>query len=252
MRLQFSDTSTKKGIVQVLERLTRTQSATSSSYSIYAKTVDINSALNYFFLLGNQATGRWQIDDTNHADYPIIYGDIVSGQQDYSFTVDENGNQIMDIWMVRAKDSSGVWHTLVQKDLLDGDGEPIIASTSSGTPTEYDLSANGIFLKDIPNYNSTDGLEIYVSRSPSYFVYTDTTKVAGIPEAFHEYLAIRPAYFYCVSNDLPDLAREYKEQLYGKDGKGGLEGMIKAYYSKRNRGERPRMSTRQSGSDSCK
>lgn len=243
MKLQFSDTTNKIGIVQVLERMTKTQSATASSYPLLDKTVDINSALGHFMLLANKATGRWQVDDTNHSDYPIVFGSIVSGQQDYSFTVDEQGNQITDIWKVRAKMSDGTWKTLIQRDLQDGDDTPI-NSTQTGNPSKYDLTANGIFLTDIPNYNSTNGLEIFTSRSPSYFIYTDTTKVAGIPEMFHEYLALRPAYFYCAKNQLP-MAKDYKIQLYGEDGKSGLEGMIMSFYSKRNRDERPRMSVKQ-------
>lgn len=239
MSLQFSDTTTKKGIVQVIERMTTTQSASSSSYPLYDKTVDINAALANYMILATQAAGRWQVDDTNQEDYPIIFGNVVSGQQDYSFTVDEQGNQILDIFKVRIKDSNGNWATLKQRDLQDT-VDSKLNSTTTGIPTEYDVTANGIFLTDIPNYTLEDALEIYISRTPTYFVSTDTTKKPGIPDIFHEYLAIRPSYFYCLAKGLPQ-AQSYAITLYGRDGNGGMERAIKDYYSNRNRDEKRRL-----------
>lgn len=239
MLLQFSDTTNKSGIIQLLSKRTGTQN--SNSYSLLEKTVDINLALANYFIIANQNSGRWQVDDTNHTDYPIIYANIVSGQQDYSFTVDENDNQILDIYKVRIKDTNGKWWTLKQRDLQDGNDEPL-NSTTTGLPTEYDLTANGIFLNDIPNFTQDNSLEVYISRAGSYFVSTDTDKVAGIPEIFHEYLVIRPAYFYCLEKGLPQ-ANDYKIILYGLDGRGGMEKSIETYHANRNRDEKRRVVT---------
>lgn len=227
-------------IVSLIGRLTTTQAATTSSYPIADKTTDINNALGNYMILATQSAGRWQVDDTNQTDYPVVFGSIVSGQQDYSFTVDENGNQILDIYKVRAKDSAGTWHTLIQRDLQDGNDTPLNSAQTTGIPSKYDLTANGIFLTDIPNYNSANGLEIYISRTPSYFVSSDTTKKPGIPNVFHEYLAFRPAYFYSLAKGLPQAA-SYRVTLYGQDGRSGLEGAIRNYYSNRNRDEKRRM-----------
>lgn len=238
--LQFSDTVANNGIIQSIQRRTGTQSTNSSAYPLLDKTVDVNLALANYFLLAVQAAGRWQVDDTNQSDYPIVFGSIVSGQQDYSFTVDADGNQILDIYKVRCKDSQGNWLTLIQRDLQDGKDDPLNSTTTTGQPTKYDITANGIFLTDIPNYNSTNGLELYVSRTASYFVSTDTTKVAGIPDIFQEYLVIRPSYFYCLQKGLPE-ATAYYRTLYGPDGRGGMEQAIKDYHSNRNRDEKRRM-----------
>ncbi len=238
MLLQFSDPTAKLGIVELLGDLTDTQSATSSSYSLYKKTRDINIALAWFFILGQMESGRWQLDDNNHTDYPIIFGDIVNHQQDYSMLTDEHGNQILGVYKVRVKAPDGVnWITLDQRDVhsKDGNDEPL-NSVAEGTPQEYDLNANGIFLFPTPNYDMEDGLEVYIDRTANYFVYTDTTKTAGIPHVFHEYLAMRPAYFYCTQKGLPQAA-EYKRALYGDDGKGGMERAIKNYFGGRNKDE---------------
>jgi hypothetical protein len=106
------------------------------------------------------------------------------------------------------------------------------------------LTANGIFLVEKPNYDMTDGLEISINRTSTYFTVSDTTKKAGIPWVFHEYLALRPSYFYCLSKGLPQ-ASAYRVTLYGADMKSGMEGAIMNYYSNRNKAVKRRLTVRQ-------
>lgn len=222
-------------ILETIARRTNTQNTNTSSYTTAQKTIDVNNALNWYFILANSSAGNWRpVDDTNQTDYPIVYADIVSGQQDYSFTLDENDNQILDIYKVRIKDSvSGEWTTLnqINQDTIT-DGE--LSTLVSGKPSEYYLTANGIFLVQKPNFALTDGLEIWVNRTPTYFSSSDTTKKAGIPYVHHEYLALRPSYFYCLDKGLSQ-ASDLRVQLYGNDGKGGMENAIKEYYKNRNK-----------------
>lgn len=220
--------------LDLLARLTNTQNTSTSSYTTTAKTVDINNALNRYMMLAISAEGKWQVDDSNQTDYPVVYGDIVSGQQDYSFTTDETGNQILDIYKVRIKDSAGNWKTLTQRDIQSLDDEPL-NTTQTGVASQYDLTANGIFLNVVPDYNSTDGLEIYVNRTPTYFLTSDTTKKAGIPWTHHEYLAIRPAYYYCLQKGLPQ-ARDLGVEVQR------MEQDIEKYYSDRNKDDKLRLS----------
>lgn len=225
-------------ILTLISERTNTQNTTTSSYPTTSKTRDINLSLDNYFILANESSGNWRpVDDTNHSDYPIVYADIVSGQQDYSFTVDEQGNQILGIYKIRIKNATtGVWTTLNQLDqnlITDGD----LDTTVSGIPSDYYLTANGIFLVQKPNFNLTDGLEIWVDRTPYHFTSSDVstgTKVAGIPLVHHEYLALRPSYFYCLEKGLPQ-ATDYRLRLYGNDGKGGMESAIKKYYRDRNK-----------------
>lgn len=228
---KFSNTTDRDGLIELIERDTNTQSSTSSSYPLKVKTNDVNEALSHFFLLAIKSGGRFQVDDTNHSEMPVINTDLVSSQQDYTFLADGEStpNQILDVRTVRIKDSTGNWKTLTQ---IDRESFNIDAyENTTGTPTNFDVTGNSIILYPTPNYNSTDGLELYISRTPNYFVSTDTTKEAGIPKIFHPYLHIRPSYFYCMVKDLPQ-----------KDGlKVELEKMekqIEAYYSRRNKSER--------------
>lgn len=220
-------------ILDLIQRYTNTQNTTSSSYPTSAKTTDVNNTLNQFFILANQYAGNWApTDDVNQTDYPTIYANLVTGQQDYSFMTDENGNQILDIYRVRAKDRDGVYHTLKQIQKADISDEDL-DNDIQGTPTRYFLTANGIFLVETPNYDSDLGLEVEINRTPTYFESTDTTKKAGIPWVFHEYLALRPSYQYCLQKGLPQ-AGNLKLDV------DRIEDAIKKYYSNRNRAEKKR------------
>ena len=164
-RLQFSNTTDRTGIIELIERDTNTQSATASSYPLKVKTVDVNEALGSFALLAIKASGRWQWDDTNQTDYPVLTTNIVSAQQDYTLLYDGATipNQILDLYTVRVKNSAGVFREIKMIDrqtfdITKWDGQ-------TGEPQEYDLTSDGIVLYPTPNYNSTNGIEVYVARN---------------------------------------------------------------------------------------
>lgn len=203
MSLQFSDSSLKSGIVEMIDATVKTNS---TSYPIAEKTRDINLALDRVFALIFQVGGTWQFDDSNHTDYPIITTNLVSGQRDYSFTADANGNLILDIYKVMIADSEGNYFDVLPVDqqtnapLSMTDGLNV-----QGQPFFYDKTGNGIFLDPIPNYSESGGLKIFINRTGSYFATTDTTKKAGFNPLFHEYLVLRPSYQYAYRNSLANM-----------------------------------------------
>lgn len=215
-------------ILDLIQRYTNTQNTTTSSYPLAAKTTDVNNALNQYFIIANSATGNWRpADDYNQTDYPVIYADVFNGQQDYAFQTDENGNQILDIYKVRISVDGSNYTTLTQinqEDITDAQ----LATTQAGIPTEYYLTANGIFLVQPPNFDLAGGLEVYINRTPTYFETTDTTKKPGTPWVHHEYFAIRPSYQYCLQKGLPQ-ANNLKADL------DRMETAIKKYYRDRNK-----------------
>lgn len=234
MLLQFSDTTSKRGIIEVIARRTGTTNATGSSYPLLDKTVDVNFALANFFVIANKAAGkRQQVDDTNHEDYPIVYADIATGVQDIFLTLDATNNQISNIYKVILTLPNGTKKFLRQVDINDEDNNFLLDSTT-GIPETYELTAEGLFLHQTPNFTLEGALEVWVNRGASYFVSTDTTKQAGIPEIFQEYLVVRPSYFYCLEKGLPQ-ATQYGITLYGRNGREGMEGDIKAFYAQRNK-----------------
>ena len=197
----FSDTVNRTGVIQSLEDLTSTQSSSSSSYPLAVKTKDINLAMDDYQNLVKQVSGTWQVDDTNHTRYPNMKFNLVQNQQDYAFTVDEQGNQVQDIYRVECQDQNGVWKVLTPIDEMSLDESIGYQETLSGVPDTYFTTANGIFLLLRPNYNATLGLRMFFTRSPSYFLTTDTTKQAGIPNGHQRLLALKPAYWFWLPRD---------------------------------------------------
>lgn len=236
MAMQFSDTTNRTGIIELIEDNTGTQSSTTSSYTLKTKTRDVNNAYANYFLIGGQTDGRWQLDDTNHTKYPIITTALTANQQDYTFTVDEQSNQILDIYRVEILDPTGHGVELTPIDQFDIQGQALTEfMRDAATPLFYDKTANGIILYPKPNYTNSTGLKIYYNRTPDYFVSTDTTKKPGIPDMFHEYLALRPSYQYCLRKGLPQTASLRNDML-------AVEEAIKLYYSNRSKDEVKEMS----------
>lgn len=234
----ISDTTNRTGIVQLLEDLTSTQAG--SSYTLATKIRDINTAFDEYQLLVKQASGTWQADDSNHTKYPNMKFDLISGQQDYNFTEDEQGNQVQDIYRVECQTPSGEWKLLKAVDEMRSAEAISKIEAQSGTPDEYWKTANGIFLKLKPNYNrrlveeGESGLRMFYTRSPSYFLSSDTTKEPGIPNAHHRYLAVKPALWFWMPRD------NQRASIYAQEVRL-LEELIRGDISKRTRDERPRV-----------
>lgn len=197
-------------------------------------TADVNLALDDYFRLAITATGKWQLDDSNHTDYPVIYANIVSGTQDYSFTADSSSNLIQDIYKVAILQTATA--TLYQEIYpidaqSDDDAEYLVSDdTTGGIPDRYDKTANAIFLSPTPNYSVTNGIKIYINREPSYFVSTDTTKKPGFTIE-QSYFYMKPALEYARRKSLSN-ERKIKERVLE------MERNIVDYYSKRSRDER--------------
>lgn len=196
----FSDTTNRTGIIQSLEDITSTQDV--SSYSTAVKTKDINLAFDDYSNLVKQVSSTWQADDSNHTKYPNMKFNLVSGQSDYSFTTDEQGNQVQDIYRVECLQPDLVtWKLLTPVDEMQEVDAISTIDGQSGTPIEYWKTANGIFLKVKSNYNATLGIRMFFTRSPNYFTPSDTTKVPGIPNGHHKYLFWKPAFWYWLPKD---------------------------------------------------
>lgn len=210
MSLVFSNSVEKSGIVELIDSNCHSNS---TSYPIEEKTRDINLALDLFLAIAIKAGGKWQLDDSNHTDYPIITTNLVANQRDYTFTSDERGNLILDVYKVMVKDASGVYREIPCVDQQsEEDMESFYSGlNATGTPTRYDKTANGIFLDTIPSYNSPGGLKVFINREASYFVKADTTKKPGVDGRFHEFFAIEPSIKYCKRNKMFDLADRYQQ-----------------------------------------
>lgn len=192
--MQFSDTTNKNGIIQVFERLTRMPDGTVTGTLLKQVTAQINEAFEDILPMVLMYMDKMRWDDTNHTDAPIGYVNLVSGQEDYKITEDDNSLDILNIVGVRIKTSStATTYSELEKMTLDDDraNEAMApASTTTGVPTHFLENGNTIYLYPQPNYSATSGIELFFQREQSYFVSTDTTKEPGIPKPFHKVLPI--------------------------------------------------------------
>lgn len=244
MSLVFSNTTTKNGIIQNLERtLGFADTGISGNSSLLARfTGDVNLALDKALSTIFQVGGTWQFDDSNYTDYPIITTNIVSGQRDYSFTTDGSSNLILEIYKVFVADSTGLFYEITPVDVPTGAPSNYWDGLSTtGLPNSYDKLGNGIFLDPIPNYNRTAGLKVYVNREASYFSTSDTTKKPGIAGLFHEYLVLRPAYMYAMRNDM-SIAKRLEVEMVK------MEADMMDYYKGREKDVRKVLTGRSSSS----
>ena len=243
MSLVFSDTTAYRGLVQKYEREIGVKRGTVSDNTNLLKefTADVNLAVDDYISLMIQSSRTWKGDDTNHTDYPEILTNIVSGQRDYTFLTDENGNAILDIFKVYIKDGS-------QYRLLlpfDADTETEVSNftdgvTHNGTSRCYDKSANRIRLEYTPTATVTDGLKVSINREGSYFTYSDTTKKPGFPGVHHKYFYLKPALEYARINSLSSYDRIKREIVLLEGDKSlGIDGEIQAYFSERTKDEKP-------------
>lgn len=229
----FNDTTTKDGLIQKCEIKLFGDNGygqiSGNTNRLYQFTERLNRGMDRFNYLAMSADGRWQWDDTNNTDYNIATRNIISGRQDYAFALEH-----LEIEKVLVKDSGGAWHVIKSIDQNDTDAVEYLENSNSGIPQKYDKRANSLFLYPIPNYNSTGGLKIYFKRGPSYFVYTDTTKVPGFASIFHEYPVIHACAYYALDRTLATKNDFFETMTM-------MEDSIKTYYGRRSKDERTRL-----------
>ena len=234
MSLQFSDLTNFKGLVQQYEKEIGANRGDISGNTNKLKefTAEANLALDDYFAIGIQATGKWKLDDSNHSDYPEIYADLAAGQRGYTFTDDETGNLVLDIYRVYAKETGGVYKLLTP---VDPDSEQDLESlydgaNTQGVPTRYDKTANSLQLDSVPSTSVTAGLRVSINREASYFTYTDETKKAGVPGLHHKYFFLKPALDFARRNGMQSLNTLEAEIIK-------MEKDIKEYFDRRDKDE---------------
>lgn len=247
MSIVISDTTIKDGIIQQIEQTL----GFPDGYIIADATrqaqwlARINKSVDKAYHIIFGADGRWQFDDANHTKYPILTGNIVSQQRDYSFTADSDGNVILDIYRVfYRKSTSDPYYELDPVD-VQTDSEHKISSFTNGLnvvahPQKYDKTSTGIFLETLPPDAVTNGLRLYVNREGSYFTASDVstgTKMPGFAGSYHEYCVLEPAYSYARANRL-DVQETLKRDIVE------LEEQITEFYGRRDRHQRKIMSGR--------
>jgi hypothetical protein len=240
MSIQYNDVTNKRGLLQKIERLCKLGDGKITGNTTLLKefTAMVNDALDKTFSIIFKANGKWQFDDSNHTDYPFITTALVASQRDYTFTTDEQGNLILDVYKVMIKDENGIYFELEPVDQQSDEDMAGFYSglNATGTPSRYDKTANGIFLDCIPSYSVANGLKVFINREGSYFTTSDTTKMPGFAGLFHVYLALYASYEYAMTNSLANKDEIFRDMQI-------MEADIKKHYRDRSRDEVPFISS---------
>lgn len=253
MSLIFSNPTLKSGIVERLRRKVGVDT-NPDAYPIEEIVSDVNAAQDSALSIILAAGGKWQFDDSNQTDLPIISTDLVSGQREYTFLTDKNANLILDIFKILIADQYGFYRESKRVDPKSEKGAENFWNglNVQGIPYRHALTGNGILVDPIPNFTSNGlatghyGIKAYVNRESIYFNAADTIKMPGIAGILHEYYVLHPAYAYASRNDLEiaggvlrngsitGLLREV----------AGMETKIENYYGTRGKDERIAMQPR--------
>lgn len=235
--MQFSDTSTKNGLIQECETWlfgSNYGAITNDTNALATFTRLLNHGLNETANLIMQADGRWSYDDTNQTDFPIATTTLVAGQQDYQMST-----EFLAIEAVEVRQSNGDYYALSPIDIQDIRRQGLSITEfmdQSGLPIYYDVRGQSILLYPAPatgQVTTTAGLKVYYKRNPSYFVAEDTTKQPGIPSLFHDIPALFACAKYAKSNTMSDKAREIDAELARRSQE------LQMHYAKRNIDHKP-------------
>lgn len=247
MSLVYSNSTTLAGILQLIERELGFDYGyiTGSTTRLKEWTADVNLTHDGVLTKAIRAGGTWQVDDTNHSDYPIIMTDLVTGQRDYSFTVDGSSNLLLDIYKVMIANSAGIYHEIypVDQQAPRSDTASFYDNAGlTGTPSTYDKTANGIIFNVPPNYSRANGLKVFVNREGSYFTTSDTTKKPGVDGRIHELYVVEPAWKYAsrkgmdIQTQLLNrklLLERTLDEVYGRRERDVPKRMTPAYHDMR-------------------
>jgi hypothetical protein len=242
--MQFNAPETNDGLLQTCDRWCNLgRNAIANDDGLKSEfTAELNGAFDELLPLIYAADSKWQWDDSNYNDQPIATFDLVSGQNDYSFTEDEGGNSILEITQLFVRYPDGTWKRL---EGVDSSSDPATDSifaqntTNVGTPIRYDKLGTTVFLDPVPNYSATPGVRAVFKRSQSYFTVEDTDKEPGIPRFAHQLLAlIASRNWLAIHKSESGALPEVKEQIANK------KADLSAHLARRSKDEKTVMRSR--------
>lgn len=200
--MKLYDTSTPS--VSIIHHTWDLVDADITSFPLNRAVREINAAYEELISLIINADGTWQFDDTNHTDLPRGTGDLVEGQEAYSFS-----SEYLQIEAVEILDTNSAYRRIKPLDHkeLGGESPHEYFGVSSGSPTTgfpeyFDQVGDTIMLYPSPtatNVTLTAGIRIWFKRTADLFTISDTTQAPGLPSTHHVLLAYMAALPYAAS-----------------------------------------------------
>lgn len=239
-QLTFNDTTGKMGMIQAAERrLFNGEYGRISDDEELLKefTARINTGLDWYFELQQRSDTRWQGDDRSYTTYPDYTETLVEGQNTYP--LNDETTKIKALYCTNA---DGNKYRLFPLDRNDSRESLDTRFNSNGQPQYYDKYADSIVIYPAPDANSvtlSEGLEIFTSRTPNYFVYNDTSAEPGMTYFHHEAPVDYACWSYAEDNDMSNQSERLFRKLFSPQ--GGWENRITSFYQQRDVDDRPRL-----------
>jgi hypothetical protein len=207
--MEFSNTSTKNGLVQTCEFNLFGDagfgkiSGNVSRLTIF--TMLLNEAYSNYAIIALMADNSWKFDDNNFTDFPVGTTDLINGEADYTLN-----NEQVEIDQVEVMDPTGtIWQAIPEIDERMFAEYQVSESQYNNNvaafPRAHVKRGNSIIMFPTPNYsvladapvgplpantvvNGQGGVRVRFKRPTSYFVTADTTKKPGFNRMHHTYL----------------------------------------------------------------
>jgi hypothetical protein len=170
---------------------------TTSDYSDSSLIRDLNSELSAARIHILRDRGVLEHDDPNFSDLPVATFPVAGTT--YKLTEDEDGNLIQTIHKVTIL-IDGKEYDIPRIMPAEGSQEWLINQGSTRVPKCYYEVGKSIVLSHTPSEGGT--LKIWFDRELDMITTSDTTKVPGIPVAYHNLVAYKVALNYAIDKGL--------------------------------------------------
>jgi len=194
--MQFSDTTNDTGLVQDIDFICGTDSV---SYPLKDKARNMNRWIYKVVTWIYKANSKWQFDDSNHTDLPIITTTLVNSQRSYELPSD-----LIKLQRVEVLDNNGNYQLIKPKDQSQINIALSEYQETDGMPKYYDIIGNSLFLYPAPDNGVSvtlaKGLKLYIAREINLFVSTDTIQEPGFSENYHRIVSLGGSYDWLLVN----------------------------------------------------
>lgn len=177
---------------QFRARIRRHTNTTVNDYSDADLIADLNGELSSIQIDILRDRGVLEFDDTNFSDLPIATVPVTAGVDTYKIVNDETGNKVITIHKV-AYLKDGKYVDVPRVRPAEGSQADLVSS-GTGYPRAYYEVGNSIVLVATPGVSFT--MKVWFDREMSFLTTSDTTKVPGVPSAYHPLAALRSSLRY--------------------------------------------------------
>lgn len=232
--MQFSNTTSNNGIIQMIERTTGlgigTITGNSDLFQYFTNLVNqsVQTVGSWLFLVA----GEWDFDDHNYTNFPIATTALEANKYSYQLP-----STLLRIKKVEIRDSSGDYYEIPLMRSDDPRLKNEMFQEDASAPTHYRLHGKDIIIYPKPSASDVTlsaGLRLTFDRESDAFTTADTTQEPGIALPFHPLFYYLPSLEYGLLKGLANVVNACTIAIFG-DGRElkGMKKDLEVHYSNR-------------------